>query len=239
MSISFACPTCGKKLKAPESAAGKSSPCPHCGHMAACPELVCEAEVVLVSPGKSPAPRSSAAEPVARPVPRSVPVAKIVSPPPPAVPVARLVSTVEEPLVELDDDDGRPYALVNPPQTAAAESSLESRRPCPSCGGGILTGAAICRFCGAVFDPVLEKRKIKKPRKSFSKNSYSQTSAADGRDLVIGFICFAIGTGLTVASYANAASGGGGSRYFVFYGLIIGGLGGMFRGMVGLARSAR
>ncbi len=37
MSISFQCPQCGKKLKAPESAAGRSSNCPGCGNKVTCP----------------------------------------------------------------------------------------------------------------------------------------------------------------------------------------------------------
>jgi hypothetical protein len=100
----------------------------------------------------------------------------------------------------------------------------------------ILASAIKCRFCGEVFDPVLKKGsgRGRKPKKASAG-----TEAAAGRDLVIGFLCFAIGAGLTVASYANAASTGGGSRYFVFYGLIGGGLAGMFRGMAGLARSSR
>jgi predicted RNA-binding Zn-ribbon protein involved in translation (DUF1610 family) len=46
MSISFKCHQCGKKLKAPESAAGKSSTCPGCGGTVTCPEAVYDAEVV-------------------------------------------------------------------------------------------------------------------------------------------------------------------------------------------------
>lgn len=46
MSISFQCPRCGKKLKAPDNAAGKSSSCPGCGGTVTCPEPVYEAEVV-------------------------------------------------------------------------------------------------------------------------------------------------------------------------------------------------
>jgi predicted RNA-binding Zn-ribbon protein involved in translation (DUF1610 family) len=46
MSISFQCPDCGKKLKAPESAAGKSSTCPGCGNTVICPDPVYDAEVV-------------------------------------------------------------------------------------------------------------------------------------------------------------------------------------------------
>jgi predicted RNA-binding Zn-ribbon protein involved in translation (DUF1610 family) len=38
MSISFQCPKCGKKLKAPDSAAGKTSTCPGCGGSVTCPE---------------------------------------------------------------------------------------------------------------------------------------------------------------------------------------------------------
>ena len=46
MSISFQCPRCGKKLKAPDSAAGKSSSCPGCGGTVTCPEPDDDGEVV-------------------------------------------------------------------------------------------------------------------------------------------------------------------------------------------------
>jgi predicted RNA-binding Zn-ribbon protein involved in translation (DUF1610 family) len=46
MAISFQCPQCGKKLKAPDSAAGKASTCPGCGGKVTCPEPVYDAEVV-------------------------------------------------------------------------------------------------------------------------------------------------------------------------------------------------
>jgi predicted RNA-binding Zn-ribbon protein involved in translation (DUF1610 family) len=49
MSISFQCTHCGKKLKAPESAAGKTSTCPTCGNKVTCPEPVYDAEVVEMS----------------------------------------------------------------------------------------------------------------------------------------------------------------------------------------------
>ena len=45
MSISFQCPQCGKKLKAPDEAAGKSSKCPGCGGKVTCPEPVYDAEL--------------------------------------------------------------------------------------------------------------------------------------------------------------------------------------------------
>jgi hypothetical protein len=56
MSIIFQCPGCGKKLKAPDSAVGKSSKCPGCGGTATCPKLVYDAEVVemTMAPEKPP-----------------------------------------------------------------------------------------------------------------------------------------------------------------------------------------
>jgi hypothetical protein len=46
MPISFSCPRCGKNLKAPDNAAGKSSKCPGCGSPVTCPEPVYDAELV-------------------------------------------------------------------------------------------------------------------------------------------------------------------------------------------------
>ena len=51
MSISFTCATCGKKLKAPDNAAGKASKCPGCGSPVTCPEAVYDAELVDAPPG--------------------------------------------------------------------------------------------------------------------------------------------------------------------------------------------
>jgi DNA-directed RNA polymerase subunit RPC12/RpoP len=39
MAISFECAQCGKKLKAPDSAAGRSSKCPACGGKVTCPAV--------------------------------------------------------------------------------------------------------------------------------------------------------------------------------------------------------
>jgi phage FluMu protein Com len=58
MSISFQCPQCDKKLKAPDSAAGRSSNCPRCHAVVTCPEPIFEAEVVVTKPRK---PRKRAA----------------------------------------------------------------------------------------------------------------------------------------------------------------------------------
>jgi predicted RNA-binding Zn-ribbon protein involved in translation (DUF1610 family) len=49
MPISFSCLQCGKKLKAPDNAAGKSSKCPGCGTTVTCPEPIYDAELVETS----------------------------------------------------------------------------------------------------------------------------------------------------------------------------------------------
>jgi predicted RNA-binding Zn-ribbon protein involved in translation (DUF1610 family) len=46
MAISFSCERCGKKLKAPDNAAGKSSKCPGCGATVTCPEPIVDAELI-------------------------------------------------------------------------------------------------------------------------------------------------------------------------------------------------
>jgi predicted RNA-binding Zn-ribbon protein involved in translation (DUF1610 family) len=53
MPISFQCPGCGKKLKAPDKAAGKTSTCPGCGGPVTCPEPVYDADVVEMTPIES------------------------------------------------------------------------------------------------------------------------------------------------------------------------------------------
>ncbi len=54
MAISFSCMQCGKKLKAPDDAAGKSSKCPGCGATVTCPEPIYDAELIDSSGGPDP-----------------------------------------------------------------------------------------------------------------------------------------------------------------------------------------
>jgi hypothetical protein len=54
MPISFQCPTCDKKLKAPESAVGKSLACPGCETQVMCPEPIYDAEVVATHAAAAP-----------------------------------------------------------------------------------------------------------------------------------------------------------------------------------------
>jgi hypothetical protein len=60
------------------------------------------------------------------------------------------------------------------------------------------------------------------------------------RDLVLGFVSFVIGFGATLASFANPVGHEkGGGRFMVFYGLILGGIVAIFKGIWTLARSGR
>ena len=142
MAISFQCPNCGKKLKAPDNAAGKSSSCPGCGGKVTCPEPVYDAEVIEMTPLESPG---------------------------------------ADPYAELGTD--QTYGMVDP--QPAAESSTESRRPCPMCGEMILTTAAKCRFCGEIFDPMLKKTK---GRKSVAEDETISTA-----EMVLAVVCSGIG----------------------------------------------
>jgi predicted RNA-binding Zn-ribbon protein involved in translation (DUF1610 family) len=45
MAISFSCHQCGRNLKAPDDAVGKSSKCPGCGATVTCPDAVYDAEL--------------------------------------------------------------------------------------------------------------------------------------------------------------------------------------------------
>jgi predicted RNA-binding Zn-ribbon protein involved in translation (DUF1610 family) len=148
MPISFQCPRCGKKLKAPDSAAGKASTCPGCGGTVTCPEPVYDAEVVEMdlTPEK----------------PKGF-----------------------DPFADLGDD--KPYPVTGPPP--AAESSDDSRRPCPMCGEMIVATAAKCRYCGEVFDPTLKKAKSKKKKKKHDPGDEDLS----GGDIAVALLCSGIG----------------------------------------------
>ena len=153
------------------------------------------------------------------------------------VPVPAATATRGAPAVNpyADLDDDKPYAMVDPPPAAAAAS--ESRRPCPACGEFILTTAAKCRFCGEVFDAVLKTGRTQEAKEIDC--ALARPADGDGvRDLLLGFVSFVLGLGLTLVSFANAAC----QRRREVHGLLrfdLGGIVGMLRGIWGLARSGR
>jgi predicted RNA-binding Zn-ribbon protein involved in translation (DUF1610 family) len=117
----MSCPSCGKTLAAPDSAAGKKAKCPSCGQ-------------VMIVPAAPPAQEAG----------------------PPAQPPSPAAS---QPAASgagnwLDDLGGAASA----PGAGEPEAAGESRRPCPECGEMIVSTAAKCRFCGAIFDPHLKAK---------------------------------------------------------------------------------
>ena len=79
-------------------------------------------------------------------------------------------------------DDELAYRVAEPDPVPAAQGALEDRRPCPACGEMIVSTAAVCRFCGEIFDASL-KKKAKKKRSS---------SGGDDDDLTTGEIVLAV-----------------------------------------------
>jgi DNA-directed RNA polymerase subunit M/transcription elongation factor TFIIS len=135
------------------------------------------------------------------------------------------------PYADLDDDGD--YQVVD--SGANADSETEARRPCPMCGETILAAAVKCRYCGEVFDAVLKKGKRRKSGKKASRRGSNPDAV---RALGIGVVLTVIGIGLTAASFANpVATSGGQAKSYVFYGLIIGGIGGIIQGIRGFMSS--
>jgi predicted RNA-binding Zn-ribbon protein involved in translation (DUF1610 family) len=207
MKIVFPCTRCGKKLKARENAVGRTRKCPVCATRVRCPRPAHDAEVVDAE----------------------VVDAEVVAA---AHPVA--IGAGVNPYADLDD--GVDYAVVDPGPGANAGPETEVRRPCPMCGEMILMAAVKCRYCGAFFDSVLKKGKRRKSGKKSSRRGGSNPAAV--RDLGVGILLMALGVGLTAFSSANPIpERDGGGRYFIFTGLIFGGIAGIIRGIYGMFRS--
>lgn len=145
MPISMKCPQCGKKLNAPDSAAGKRARCPHCKTI-----------VTLPVPSAPPPDELLDAEPMQEAPQDEYGIAGDAgggAPPPPP---------------PLGDDFGEYDMAPTPPPTQAPSGgggggeTTTPRRPCPMCGEMIPVSAVQCRFCHEIFDPKLKKAQGKK-----------------------------------------------------------------------------
>jgi hypothetical protein len=145
----LACPDCGRNLTAPDSAVGKRLRCPECQAIFNAPTELPTASPFAAEPAPSAGPPSpGAGEPwpgAGEPAPGAG------EPPPDGVFDAEEIGAEE-----IRDKSGA---------TAPFAPGDQERRPCSVCGEMIVANAAKCRFCGAIFDPVLrraeERRRVK------------------------------------------------------------------------------
>jgi len=145
MPISVLCPKCQKKLTAPDAVAGKRAKCPHCGQVMMIPAL--------------PKPPEEAAPPDA----------------------GGGLPGLSEKLPDLDESSDiygvqqNQFGGMNGAQfddiLAAVGPKIDrppsepERYPCPACGEMIVRGAAKCRYCDEIFDPVLKQKQRKKEKR--------------------------------------------------------------------------
>lgn len=132
-----ACPSCQKKIKAPDSAAGKKAKCPSCGTVMVLPAPVQDAE----------------------PINRQAP------PPndPLSAPAGGGISSLLDEADEMYSVQNKPAPSSADPFGGQAPSPVTDsgvpRRPCPACGEMIIMSALKCRFCGETFDPGLKRKR--------------------------------------------------------------------------------
>lgn len=167
-----ACPSCHKKIKAPDSAAGKKAKCPSCGTVMMLPAAVQDAEVINQDIPLPPPPG-----------PLSTPLG--------GGGISDLLDEADE-MYSLEKKPGGTGLSSSDPfaSSGPAPSVLDSgvpRRPCPACGEMIIMSALKCRFCGEAFDPGL-KRKQKRGGSGFGEDD-----DLTGTDLVIAILCGNIG----------------------------------------------
>ncbi len=136
-----ACPSCGNRLQAPKSAAGKKAQCPRCSQIIQLPEAG-HVDVDLVdaaSQESKGAPSNGFSE-------------------------GLFADAFEDEYPVSEERTGDPFATPTP-QTPSKTSSEPPRRPCPSCGEMVPYGASKCRFCGEILD-LLIKRTMQRERRA-------------------------------------------------------------------------
>ncbi len=129
--------SCGKKLKAPASAAGKKAKCPACGN-------VMKIEAPAASTGAAPVvpPVSSAALEAAKAgkTAGAVTAKKAAAPPPPPIPA--------DDHHDGGDDLGGLYELAAVEKQARSAGAVDDSPRCPKCFTELPSGAVLCTSCG-------------------------------------------------------------------------------------------
>lgn len=183
-----ACPACQKRIKAPDSAAGKKAKCPSCGTIMMLPKPVQDAEVI-----------NQDAFP----------------PPPPSGPLSTPLGGGG--ISDLLDEADEMYSLQNSPggmggpmpsssdpfapsSTPTPSDAGVPRRPCPACGEMIIMSALKCRYCGEAFDPGLKR----KQRRSSGGDDDDLTPV----DILLAVLCTNIGCILGVIWVISGKSKG-------------------------------
>ncbi|MBN1911353.1 MAG: hypothetical protein JW818_16540 [Pirellulales bacterium] len=65
------------------------------------------------------------------------------------------------------------------------------RRPCPSCGELVVRGAARCRYCGEILDPVARAKRDKRERKRSRRSDYDDSLTT--AETFVAIFCSGIG----------------------------------------------
>ena len=173
MGISMRCPECGRKLTAPDSAAGKRARCPHCKTVVTLPQVealpetedVLDAEPVQADAVQSPDPIGITPPPL----------------PPPPAPGSEGRKFYPPPPLPMGDD------IPLAPEAPSPAEAGPPRRPCPMCGELIPVNAVQCRFCKEIFDPTLKKAQQK--RQTYDPADEDMT----GGEWVLAILCSGIG----------------------------------------------
>jgi predicted RNA-binding Zn-ribbon protein involved in translation (DUF1610 family) len=177
MPISVLCPKCRKKLTAPDALAGKRAKCPHCGQVMMLPESAGPA------PGPTPGPSGPPAGGQEMPG---------LSEQLPDMSDPMDTYGVQGPLGGMSGSQfDEMLADVGPKIERPASSSGDDRYPCPACGEMIVRGAAKCRYCGEIFDPVLKKKQRKKQKRRRGGSGFNEDLTAT--DWVLAILCSGIG----------------------------------------------
>jgi phage FluMu protein Com len=181
MAISIHCPGCGKKLNAPDSAAGRKARCPHCKTVVTLPMMGAPQEDEVLD-----------AEPVAAP--------------PPPYPGVGIANEPESDEYGLADDI--PMANQPPPLPVGGGGATRGpglppeppRRPCPVCGEMIPLAAVQCRFCNTLFDSSLKGAGRASHATSTSQNAIWSLVCG-----IFGFVCFGLILGIVAINLSRKA----------------------------------